>query len=256
MSAKPDFMKDLPEMFTASVAAKYIPVLAAFAGDFEIPRVQGIYIEPVETGVVLVATDGHTICAFHDETGHATRPIRAVLPPHVIDACRRPKLPRPFDMGGGEWEVDPPGWMLPGKLFLHTAGCWVQTAADPSEDPDWTDESASVLAHAIIETGNVWRADDYRIIDKPYVTWRASFQPTAASVDGMTVNTALISRFGALSDLHPQGACLTLNFAGSAGPITVTSIAIPEFIGAVMPMRLSNTRPLPEWARMTAAEAA
>lgn len=234
--------------FTASVSAKYIPILAAFCPDIEFETARGIFIEPAEEGVILVASNGHALCAFHDVEGQATGPVRFLLPPRIVDACRKPVMQPLYDANGDDWCAKPPAWMTPGRLFLHTVSCYVYPAEQPTHLEGWNAEMGAHFASAMIETGNVWREADYRVLGEKYIGWRKAFEGSRTQTTSpISLNVKTQSLFAGLADIADNGELLTYEVGAPDEAVIVRSKAVPEFMGAIMPTRAICDTPLPAW---------
>jgi hypothetical protein len=240
--------------FTASVSAKYIPILSAFCADIEFEKARGIFIEPADEGVILVATNGHALCAFHDAKGQSGGPVRFLLPPRIVDACRKPVIQPLYDANHDDWQASPPAWMVPGQLFLHTVGCYVYPEEQPTHLYGWNAEMGAHFASAMIETGNVWRETDYRVLGEQYMDWRKAFEGERKhATSPISLNIKTQSLFAGLGDLSDGGELLTYEVGGPNDAVIVRSKAVPEFIGAIMPTRVICDAPLPAWVRSAVA---
>lgn len=236
--------------FSAFVSAKYIPIIAGFCTDIEFETARGIFIEPAEQGVIIVATNGHALCAFHDVEGQATGPVRFLLPPRIVDACRKPVMQTLYDANRDDWCAKPPAWMMPGQLYLHTVACYVYPAEQPTHLEGWSAEMGAHFASAMIETGNVWRETDYRVLGDKHFNWRKAFEGAREHATApISLNVKTQSLFAGLADIADDGELLTYEVGAPNEAVIVRSKKVPEFIGAIMPTRVICDEPLPEWVK-------
>jgi len=70
--------------------AKYLPVLDLFAAKNDIRfYLNGFYVEPADAGCFLVATNGHTLIAIHDDSGECKASGIYPVPRTLLPMCRQ-----------------------------------------------------------------------------------------------------------------------------------------------------------------------
>ena len=181
---------------------------------------EGVYVDPVEDGVVIVATNGHMLCAWRDTTGKAERPAILRIGNQLKAACGGGFGKRLTIIDGRLTVLDKDGMEL-----------FVQSREKNSKDswevqgkfPGWRDaipEAKADEPNPSLEPVNPLYLQDFQ---KALKTGR----------DGVGHKAVGIS--------------LSQPIKGRA--LIVTAAEVPDFIAAVMPMR-QDTQPTPAWVRL------
>ncbi len=233
--------KDLPNAH-AHFHSRYLHALRAIldsADDVRATRPLGLILEPAPGGgVLVVATDGVALAVLHDRAGYANAPMRVSLPASFRDRCAPAKPVRMF--WEGFYERALPEWAQPGDVVI-TPVCAILTPA--MQMPDIELGEGPCLENVMIETGDVWSLDDYRVdLAKP-VDWRKIFEKAAAQTGAAT--TALYWQPAAFNMFQPilelsasrSEAVVAVEFTGAGSPALVRVPTVPEFMGCFMPMK-------------------
>ena len=185
--------------------------LAAICASTEETRyyLNGVYVEPHEDGVLLVATDGHRLVCLHDPDGAATGPAIIRTDKRFLRECKTAKnesVPRLVRISG--------------------------TVAGVYNDPEWTPDSVALtqMSDALIDgTFPDWR----RIVPEYHegqcggfnAKYLADFGKIAAELDTPAI------QLRAKDEMSP--ALVQLDSAGG--------------FGVLMPMRTNNPKRLPDF---------
>jgi hypothetical protein len=108
----------------ATFSTEYLPALAAIAMDpgmapFGGNIYRGIQIEPCGgSGVLKVATNGVVLAWHNDTTGKTSDAMVIDVCERFKSACAEPKVDRPFDCNGDEYDIPLPDWMVPHRVFV------------------------------------------------------------------------------------------------------------------------------------------
>lgn len=241
---------------TARFKAKYLHALRLILDEAEegsLMRGVGLLIEPaLDGGVLLIATDGRALAVIHDATGHASRPFRALLPKRFRERCAPAKPLEVFLEG--EDAIELPEWAQPGDVHLFDI-CAV--LFPQMNHPDIGDDfDAPALANVRAAGGETWRREDYRLDDRPLLDWRKPFsESTTDTVPHAHLSPSLFAVFHPFRELganehHGFLPGLALKFGEGTAPAIVKIEALPNFIGAITPLRAFDVPPgLPDFIR-------
>lgn len=211
---------------------------------FRLPT--GLFIEPAEKGVFLVATDGWSIGVIYEPEGYANKPFRALLPERF---CARAAPATPLEVfSEGPAEIDLPEWAQPAEIRITPVCALILPEMNhPSiEDP----ETAPALACVQIETGNHWRVEDFRLQEDEKVPWRPQFSGPFGAHGSICITPRIPAVFDSLRDLSSerQNASFSVVFhENPGGPHIVRVNGSDGFVGAFMGQRFKKPDPMPEW---------
>lgn len=178
---------------------------------------EGVYVDPVEDGVVIVATNGHMLCAWRDTTGKAERPAILRIGNQLKAACGGGIGKRLTIIDGRLTVLDKDGM----ELFVQSR----EKNSDKSWEvqgkfPGWRDvipEAKEDEPNHSLEPVNPLYLQDFQ---KALKTGRDEVGRTAVGI--------------------------SLSQPIKGGPLIVTAAEVPNFIAAVMPMR-QDIQPTPAW---------
>lgn len=208
------------------VSARYIAALAPFICREETRYyLAGIKVEPDPSGgVLLIATDGHTMGLIRDADGASN----------------------------GEWIVKP----TPG-IIRAAAKNNPKTAAERAAFVHFSGNVGSVTNALFSVTDDVTiigkhhMAVDYApVIDGTYPDWRKVLKLAPSGVvEAITFDSRKISQFTAAANaLGRKIPCVRFVPGANGEPVAVFVDGAPEFVGMLMPMRdFGNGRELPKW---------
>ncbi|MDO8421145.1 MAG: hypothetical protein Q7S99_03190 [Parvibaculum sp.] len=198
----------------------------------------GIYVEPHhESGVIMVATDGHRMAVIHDPTGYANAPFICKASPRFYAACAR--------RGAKRDQLKRPGQV---QFIGRTAYLTCEGFDD--------DVSIIGVTHLEIEYAPE--------IDGTYPNWRRVMpmikDDATCAAPRFGVNAAYVADFATaltiISGMKTAIVTMTVDsdaeFVGS--PIAVTSNGVPEFFGVLMPARADLCPPRPAWLTLPAPQ--
>ena len=187
-----------------SINAGLVAPVAQFAADNDDIRyyLQGIYVEPLpEGGVLIAATNGHAACMWLDKEGHADRHAILSVSDAAIKACK--KNPQATLS------------LVDGRLVVLDAGTNSEIYVQPSEkDGDW-----EIEAHY---------PDLRRII--PELGERQPMEPVSPGLINLARKALKIASQGMFCSI------VCSQYTGN-GAIAVTSASEPNFLAIIMPMR-------------------
>jgi hypothetical protein len=243
--------KELPKI-SARFSAKYLHALCAIldaAQDRAAFSSAGLYIEPAQPGVLIVATTGTVIAVLRDLEGHANKPFKVNLPKFFRERCAPAKPVAMFDQG---WnlEFDPPEWMQPGEVYL-TGICALLFSQMNHPSIEGEDDSPC-MANVLIETGNTIRATDYRIDEDKTIAWREAIAGDDAETGALFVDPSLYALFTPIAELGGGDAFFVLKTRGDRlkRPLLVQLHKLPNFVGAIMELRPFPLFDMPDWAEV------
>lgn len=243
----------------ARFKAKYLHALRYILDEAEegsLIRGVGLLIEPApDGGVLLIATDGGALAVIHDATGHASQPFRALLPRRFRQRCAPAKPLEIFDEG--EDTIELPEWAQPGDVYLLEI-CAV--LFPQMNHPDISDAfDGPALANVRAADGGAWKAEEYRLDDCDLLDWRRPFSEKRADiVPHAYLSPSLFSVFHPFRELGAREhnglqPSLALKFGDGVSPAIVKVEGLPNFIGAIMPLRAFDVPPgLPDFIRRPA----
>lgn len=206
----------------------------------------GLFVEPAEKGIFLIATDGWSLGVIHDPDGWANKPFWALLPA-VFCARAAPAAPLQVFCEGPA-EVELPEWAQPGDVLIMPVCAMIraQMQHPAEEDP----ECGYVLASFPIETGNCWREDDFRLKEDAKISWRELFAGPCGAHGSLCINPRILAAFGPLRELSAEGRNARFSIElheDAGGPHLVRVNGVSEFVGAFMGQKFVEPDPLPEW---------
>ena len=189
-----------------SIQARYIAMLHPFAATDETRHyLNGIHFEPNPKkhggGVLAVTTDGHRMGIIRDILGECTAPITLPIPSYVLAACK--KKAHSFEFYNGTVTVTEFDSVEPlvNTNISRVGGTY----------PDWR----SIL---------------------PFNALKAKYQNRPIGF-----NPQYISDFGAVSKYSGVEKISAIFHCKDPKSATVVRFpAVPEFVGVIMPMRLSE----------------
>lgn len=192
----------------------------------------GVYIEPhVNGGVLMVATDGHTLAAIYDREGEANGQYICPVPPRMVRAARSGRRKLPLDT----------------PQHLHFVGHAAYLTGQHGTD-DFNPEAIGpahidiAYAPAIDATFPDWRRVIPKFLNDVWKSKEGGYL--------FTLNGELISRVSDSVRLLSRTKVAPLSFYlgehESQGPIMVRSGDAPDFFGLIMPMRGEPSAP-PYW---------
>lgn len=209
----------------------------------------GLIIEPAETGVLVVATNGRTLGVFHDVTGQANRPFRAILPRSFRKRCAPATIEKMFEAGPADWLL--PEWAQPGCVCLTPFGAMLM-AKMPAPDQRF----GMVLESVPLTTGNHWRETDYRVETGKIVDWRKPIETFApAPMPHLFFDPVVYAEFRGVVRMarNREGTPHVILTPGGTGKTMLVQVpTLPHFIGAVMPQPACDVPDVPGFiARVT-----
>jgi hypothetical protein len=256
--AKRDELPDIYARFKSEYLHALRRILDA-ARERQLYRSVGLIVEPApDGGALIVATDGVAVGVFHDRDGCVNKPFRAMLPKRFLDRCAPPAPVEMFCEGSDEREL--PEWAQPGDVHLYPIAAML-CGRMPYPDVDDA-EDGPILANVMIETGNHWREEDFRVDERPPVAWRRAFVRDNAPVDAATINLNpfVAEYFSPVMDLAQrrdcEGGIAAISRSAPIGEqraFILQVSGLPEFVGAFMPMRPWAPPALPDFIISPAA---
>lgn len=194
----------------------------------------GVHIEPhVNGGVLMVATNGHTLAAIYDPEGESSGRYICPVPLRMVRSARKRQR-------GATSTLDTPKHLH----FIGNAAHLIGDHGSANYDPENIGPAHIETAYAppIDGTFPDWRRVVPKFIES---TWKPS--PGGYL---FTVNGDLVSKFSDSVRLIGRVKSAPLSFYlsehGASGPIGVRSGDVPEFFGVLMPMR-GDSAQHPHW---------
>lgn len=203
----------------------------------------GVHIEPhVNGGVLMVATDGHTLAAVYDPTGIADGPHICPVSPRLRQAARsrKPHFAHAVAAEGKQPEHSQKQIHFVGHVAYLTGG---------TASVHWESNPVEKISSAHIHT------EFSPAIDGTFPEWRRVVPDLINRVwqpDGsrpFAINGEKIAQFTDAIHLisGSRGRALTFHAAGRSEPIGIVSHDVPEFFGIIMPMRGRDCPANPVW---------
>lgn len=206
----------------------------------------GLFIEPAEKGVFLIASDGWVVGVIYDPEGYANKPFRALLPEMF---CARAAPAAPLQVfSEGPADIELPEWAQPSDVRIAPVCALIfpQMNHPSVEDPRY----APALASVRIETGKEWREDDFRLQEDKKIPWRTALSGPFGAHGAICISPRVPAVFDALSDLCGDRAAASFSISFHErpfGPHVLRLKGVPEFCGAFMGQKFVEPDPLPEW---------
>lgn len=181
--------------------AKYLPMLFPFMAKKDVRYyLNGVYIEPADVGVYLVATDGHKMAVIHDAEGECAEARVFSLRRDAMRFCKGQEPYAPFVT------IDPASQRL--------------MVADTVEE-------------RYLQPGKCF-------IEGKYPDWRRILPDFKKLSPGSpaTMNATYLSEVAAISPKHRGFSAMRLWSMGTENdPVVIQFGTIPEMLGIVMPVR-------------------
>ncbi len=229
--------------------AKYINILSGFVGNESVSRyyITGICIRPhPKKGIVLVATNGHTMAVIHDENGTTDMP-EAILPlnPDLLKICAKgaPKQPsgrRNTARTRARFERKKES--TPGLLQWVNDILYVT-----NQNFDKGQENIFELKPEEITENHLY-IRMARPIHGPYPEWekvvpKMPAQDAPRTYAAIGYNTELMASFRSLEKgYHAENAAYIILPALPSEPAIVRLPSMPNFLGVIMPLRLTDDK--------------
>ncbi|MGJ0505645.1 MAG: hypothetical protein ACR652_00635 [Methylocystis sp.] len=240
--------RELPDCH-AIFKAKYLYAARAIlaSGRQRLEPRAGLYIEPAEEGgVFVIAIGGPSLAIFYDCEGIANRRFRAQFPEEFVARCAPARVEMFLE---GRVFVDLPEWAQPSDVHILPV-CALLFAG--MNHPAWGgDDDKPCLAHVMIETGNVIRAEDFRLDADKGLPWRMIFSRARGALSQICFAPERLANFDPVYDLFPEDEKkqFQVEFGdGPESPLFLRLPGVPEFIGALMPQKFIEADRLPVWA--------
>jgi hypothetical protein len=207
------------------ITAKYIPLLAEFVAKQDRYYINALKVEPhPDGGILLVATDGHTLMVVHDTEGTTNGEWLCALPTKIVQACA--KRGRKNDI-----------FSKPKHLhFIGEVGYVMSGEGDPRQ-----------IGQLHIETAYC------KIIDAKFPDWRKAVPRKPKALNRTCVNITYLARLLKLTKLgdykYQEGVQLFQE--NSRGAVIVRPIGVPEMMVLVMPMYDDSiAQAIPSWLNL------
>lgn len=201
--------------FQIRVRADYFGLISAFISDNDNRHtLEGVCIEPHPVkGVLLIATDGHTMGVIHDETGHCDPDAKGTIIAATKDVVKACKADRE---AANMTDVVR-------SVTLAKAGLVV----------------GEVYEDAILPQFSQFVKVTGAVIDGTFPEWRRVV-PREAEGGFATYDPDLLAgfKFPKFWGFQTQGMTVFTN--GESGPALVRVAGLPEFAGVIMPMKGDN----------------
>lgn len=169
----------------------------------------GFWVQPHRSGgAVIVATDGHTMAACYDRSGHVDVPGIIQLSKTTLAACR---------LGKNE-----------SRRVLRVEGDTVSVYRN------WDEEQ---------NKGVLVAAEEGVVIDGDFPDWRKVIPPLPTTFGTASLNASYMRRFEKLS-LSGKAAAVRAYVKSENDPVVVLTDR-DDFIGVIMPMRTEHK--YPDW---------
>lgn len=201
-----------------NIQAKYALAIRHFVSTEETRYyLNGFFVTPCETGdgVLIVATDGHRLGIFHDETGKCTEPAIVKLNKDMLRQLKTPAKEH------GERRLNVPG-------MGH----------------------AEIFSFDNSEVGDVIAMQQNATIDATFPDWRRILPeiPESEVNPSAGFNANFIGGFTAMAkDLGHKQAVILMRGRLAADPHLVFVSQVPEFIGVLMPCFVDMGNAIPMW---------
>ena len=220
-----------------------------------------VVIEPCAMGgAMIVALSAPAMAVIRDPDGRCSGPMTVDLPDKLFDACV-PSRPVSMSYCGDVYECPLPEWAQPGKVWMTSAGSFVQPKM---RHPMWTedDEEFQPCLYDTIASSSHHRAGlDYRCRSGAALPWRkplaAARGAHATSLETIVAAPEIIALFARFHGLHRRKTMSNPPVRmqrGSQGQVVITMEGQPDFIGTFVEMRAGAPEPLPAWFESYEAE--
>jgi hypothetical protein len=212
------------------ITAKYIPMLAEFMAKQDIRwYLNALQVEPhPDGGLLLIATDGHTMAIVHDKEGTTNGEWLCELPTKIIRACAK---------RGSKNDI----FSKPKHLhFVGNVAHVMSMEGDPNEIG---------LMH--LETAFC------KVVEGQYPNWRKVVPKEVDQCGKTTVNSEYLARLNRVSKIDNSlwSGGVSLFQQGSSGVILARPSMVPEMLVLIMPMRDEQIpSAIPEWLPQIAEE--
>lgn len=145
-----------------------------------------IILEPCRHGgAYIVAVSGHATIVIRDEDAHVDTAVTLDIPDKAFEIAKGPSFPCMIHEGS-HYQPPLPEWMMPGRVYVHTAGMFI---TPKMRHPDWAEEDdffqpalfsviASTGAHTI---GLDFRMKEGRVINWPRLVSKTAQAPAATA---------------------------------------------------------------------------
>lgn len=216
--------------------AEYAAMLAPFVSTEEARfYLQGIGVFPhKDDGVLLVATNGHTMGVIHDSDGETNGDWICPVTPLMLQAMKA-DMRSAWDEDDGEYQYDARGRI---PHLLHFVGDVAYLTA------------AEFLGKKVDRIGKHHVLADYApAIDGTFPEWRRVIPTELPAPAPVPFNAEYLAKFGRVARIrnHLAKPLVTLFNGEREGPAVVRVDGVPEFVGVLMPVRLEPFEPLPDW---------
>lgn len=200
-----------------NLQARLVAAIAQFKASNDIRYyLNGVYVEPHTTGALIIATNGHAMGAWLDETGEIERPAILRIGAKLQAACQGAETKRLTIIDNRLAVIGatvPDGQKTPELYIQPSTGDWELQG----RFPDWT---------------RVIRAEDgppclHSALNPVYIADMTKALQIGAGSKHMSVTT------------RQRAAHESVVF---------TSPYAPNFVGVIMPLR-DNDAPMPKWMR-------
>ncbi|MES2909864.1 MAG: hypothetical protein V4718_00660 [Pseudomonadota bacterium] len=214
-TATADATPAAPAPFKLKVQARLVAAIAQFKADDDIRYyLNGVYVEPIPGGVLIIATNGHAMGIWRDPDGIASRPAILRIDPALQKACKA--------------EQDATLELVDERLVVRTEfgmESYAQPRGGKSQN-DWEIEGKfPIWAKVVPESCDADRA-----------------------VDG--INPLYMAKVHKALDIagHHSGGRVTMRQADANKGISVTCAKNTNFFAVIMPMRDSEPN-YPNWLK-------
>lgn len=221
------------------------PILRSAAQDSARFWNGGLFIYPHADGALCIATDGRAMMVMLDRKARIAVPRCFQLPDALIDACA-PAKPLIAYYPGWQEAPEVPAWMRPARVHLTNSGAIVSPAMPhPSNVVD------SSNAHALHSTCT---ADIRRTVGmdywhgEPNIDVRRILSKAKDSAYGFDVNPKLVAMFAPAAEIF-NALEMTWTPGGPGGAVVFMMDSAPDFLGLLMPLKVSKR---PDWPAFAA----
>lgn len=226
-----------PVVFEAVLPAVAVRAVSLFAASNSFRLVlQGIYVEPCEDGVVIVATDGHVLFAVYDELAFASCAGVLDLSPSMLK-----------DMGKGQRET---------LVVSDPKASLLSLPWNPRDEPSNRELLEMATNPGSLVTNHQWSR---ACTDLPYPNWRKVLRPAASKLETLAhFNSKLRAKFGNAFQMLSDGGFPAITIAPMEGADPSMSPhyvfgELKQAVGVIMPMRTNIDPTVPGWLLVAGA---
>lgn len=247
--ARPDKEPLFLTIIDSRIIHAFGPILRSAAQDSARFWNGGLFIYPHADGALCIATNGRAMMIMLDRHARIAVERCFQLPDALIDACA-PTKPLIAHYPGWTGTLDVPAWMHPARVLLFSSGAAVLPAMPHPSDVDDLFNGHTLYSTPTADNRRTvgldyWhgepRMDVRRVLANPTdPAFNVDFDPRLVAMFAPAVEI-----FGALS--------MTWTPGGPGGAAVFMMDSAPDFLGLLMPLKVSKRPAWPAFAAELAA---